>query len=207
VIDKASLGNANARKLTSKALSLVQAAKRTLCTRKIAVLAAPGVSALEVASARAHLGGRGATIEVISLALGPIVSLEGEQIPVDKSLLTTASVLYDSVYVPGGKDSAATLLQVPEVLSFVQLAYRHFKPIGASNEGILVLEAALTPGATKGSKSTISEPGVVTAKGKDLGPFHEEFASAMKDHRHFNRGIFDKGAEKAPRHPTTKGTK
>jgi catalase len=121
--------------------------------------------------------------------------------------MTTSSVLYDSVYLPGGKDSVAILLKVPEVMDFVQSAYRHGKAIAASNEGIQVLEAALRP-ARSGDGQTqaaVSRPGVVTALGQELDPFFEAFASAMADHRHYSRGIVDEGTEVAPRAPSTAG--
>ena len=192
-IDKASLGSAAARQKTSPSLSLVHAAVRTLRTRRVAVLAAPGVNYPEIDDARSDLEGRGATLEVISLALGAIASTKGRMIPVDKSLLTTASVLFDAVYLPGGKDSVDILRQVPEVISFVQSAYRHGKPIGASNEGIQLLEAALrTAPAGDAPQPPVSRPGVVTAVGKELDPFFEAFAGAMADHRHFPRGAFDR---------------
>jgi hypothetical protein len=49
-------------------------------------------------------------------------------------------------------------------------------------------------------------PGVVTGRGEELDPFFEAFADAMAEHRHFTRGISDKGAETASRPPSDEGT-
>jgi len=154
-----------------------------------------------------HLGGNGACVEVISLALGSIPSVEGRPVGVDKTLLTVASVLYDAVYIPGGKDSVTTLLDVPGIVDFVQQAYRHGKAIGASNEGTQLLAAAGLSASTKERSSSNAQQGVVTARGKDLESFFAAFADAIADHRHFERGNPTKGAQSAPSRSSTKGRK
>lgn len=216
-VDAASLGSAKARKLTSPALSLVNAAAKTVRTRKLAVLAGPGVSADEIDAARLHVGGKGALLEVISLGMGKLASVEGRPVPVDKMLLTVSSVLYDAVYVPGGKESVEALSSEPACADFVQLAYRHGKAIGASNEGLELLPDAWSgDGATQGAansaadKQGSSKPspaaakplvqhGVVTARGAELEPFFAALIRAMEAHRHFDREPLDRGAQKAAR--------
>ncbi|HTF89775.1 MAG TPA: catalase [Planctomycetota bacterium] len=203
VVDKAALGSAKNRSRTSPALSLARQPRESIRTRKIAVLAAPGVRGSDVEGAMRQLGGQGAVIEVISLALGPILSAEGRPIDVDKSLLTTSSVLYDAVFLPGGKASVHSLKEVPEVADFLAQAFRHAKPIAAAHEGIDLLHAASLPGLSKPkdarTKSTESRQGIVTTRGDDTEAFFDAFATAIQHHRHFDRGIFDKSAQKSAR--------
>ncbi|MEO6593768.1 MAG: catalase [Planctomycetota bacterium] len=188
-IDAASRGSERARNLTSPALSLRNAARKVVQSRKVALLAASGVNAEEVDAAMLHLGGKGAIVHVVSLSLGSIHSA-GRDVTVHKSLLTTSSAVYDAVYVPGGRASVSTLLQVPKALDFVHMAYRHGKPIGASNEGTQLLAAARLSGLTK--KAPAHHPhvehGIVTVRNKQLGAFFESFAGAIAEHRHFGRG-------------------
>ena len=67
---------------------------------------------------------------------------DGDELPIDFSLLTASSVLFDAVYVPGGAESVAALSAERDAVEFVTEAYRHCKPIAATGEGVDLLRAA-----------------------------------------------------------------
>ena len=55
--------------------------------------------------------------------------MKGVAIPVDKTLMTVSSVLYDAVYIPGGSKAIAALAQKPDAVDFISLANKHCKPV------------------------------------------------------------------------------
>jgi catalase len=177
----------------SPALSLANQPKDSIKTRKIAVLIGPGVRTIDVEQARRDLGARGATLEFVSHALGPVPTDAGEPLDASKTWLQASSVLYDAVYVPGGAESVASLLTLGDLgdpLHFVREAFRHSKPIAASNEGVELLAAAQLPDiqlAEEGQAKAIDSLGVVTAWGEALESFTKRFVAAIRAHRHFER--------------------
>ncbi|HTK88475.1 MAG TPA: DJ-1/PfpI family protein [Nitrospiraceae bacterium] len=142
--------------------------------RKVAILIADGVTAADVTRMAASLKKGGATAEIIAPHLGELKGTSGDM-KADKTLATVASVMYDAVYVPGGKENISMLLGDYEARHFVREAYNHGKAIAASGEGRELLSAA-----------GISEaPGVVNEKKEsDVGP---AFIEAISRHRHWNR--------------------
>jgi catalase len=112
-------------------------------------------------------------------------------------------VIYDAVFVPGGAASVAALSSEGDAIAFVNEAFRHAKPIGASAEGVdLLLASSIKgvtyagPGAagsgTGGSSAVVSDKGVVTVRdASDLGDFTRELVRAIMQHRHWNRELKD----------------
>jgi catalase len=160
---------------TAKGLSQEETPKGSVKTRRIAILAADGVNADEVAQLQAALKSAGAKAEVVAPHLGEIKGAEGQAVNVDKSFDTADSVLYDAVYLPGGKDSVNALQTLFKAGQFVQEAYAHKKAIGASGEGADYLKAL---GLT-------AAPGVVTAAGGAEAA--QPFLAAVGQHRHWSR--------------------
>ena len=60
-----------------------------------------------------------------------IADSKGGEMKVDESFLIAASVVYDAVYVAGGKG----LMAEADAIRFVNEAYRHCKAIGAAGDG------------------------------------------------------------------------
>ena len=87
---------------SSPALSMANTAKDSIKTRKIAVLAADGFDAAAFNVVKKALTDAGAQVKVVAPRLGVLTGAGGEEIKIDFSLLTAASVLFDAVYVPGG---------------------------------------------------------------------------------------------------------
>ncbi len=69
----------------------------------------------------------GAMPKIIAPRGGTLTGAQGNALTVDYSLLTTSSVLFDAVYVPGGADSVAMLLKDADAVHFVNEAYKHLQ--------------------------------------------------------------------------------
>lgn len=171
----------------SKPLSMAETVLESIKTRKVAILAADGVDESELQTVKKALKADGAVVDVIAPKLGVIISANDEKILVDKSLLTTASVLYDAVYVPGGVNSVATLEAEADAVHFLNEAYKHCKPIAASVGAMQVLEATYfwKKLPEDNGNATVKREGVVI--GKDAAQLAAQFMEAMKLHRFWER--------------------
>ncbi len=130
---------------------------------------------------------------IISKQQGMLKSSDGQQqLEVQENYHTAASVLYDAVYVPGGRQSVDSLKQHGCALHFINESFKHCKAIGASNEGIDLLNAAeidhISMAGTNTNNTLLSNLGVVTISNTtDLGNFTQEFIKAIAEHRHWDR--------------------
>jgi len=169
----------------SAALSMAQTIA-SIRTRKVAILAADGVNEDSLHTVKKALVAEGALVEVVA-PRGIIMSSENNAVKVDKTLLTTASVLYDAVYVPDGTNSVATLEAEPDAIHFLNEAYKHCKAIAASGDALQVLEA--TYFAKKlpedNSTETVMREGVII--GSDAGQVAKQFIAAILQHRFWER--------------------
>ncbi|GAA4882837.1 catalase [Saccharopolyspora cebuensis] len=175
---------------SSPALSQANSVTGTAATRKVAVLVADGVNGGEVEQIRRGLAERGATAEVLAPTEG-VVRTGNDEVSVDAAINTMASVVYDAVIVPGGTDSAATLLADGYAVHFVAEAYKHAKPVAVSSAGTELLRRS---GATElppagDARGVNSHLGVfVTADSGELPQsFLDEFCAAVGEHRIFDR--------------------
>ncbi|EYF03861.1 catalase [Chondromyces apiculatus] len=184
---------------TSPSLSMENTLKTSVKTRKVAALVADGVSEGELKDVKTALESAGATVEVIGPRLGKLKSAEGGAVPVTMALPTTASVMFDAVFIPGGKASVEALLKDGSAIHFVLEAFKHHKTVGATGEGVDMLRAVPFPAVTladaKGGQGAVVDQGVVTSQGApDLVAFAGAFIQALAQHRHWDRP----GAEAVP---------
>jgi catalase len=163
----------------SDALSMVNTVKDTIKSRKIAILAADGVNADSLNSIKDKLNAEGAVVEVIAPRQGFVIAENDEQIFVDQSFLTAASVLFDAVYVPGGTNAAASLEAEANAVHFLNEAFKHCKPIAAHQDAMQVLEA------TYFSKKVENDEGVIISS--DAKQLATDFLAAIKQHRFWDR--------------------
>jgi catalase len=181
-----------ARVKASPALSLANQPKKSIETRKVALLALPGARIADVDAIHAALCGNGAKVEVVSTALGPMPSDTDRPIDVCKTFFNTNAVLYDGVVIPGGK-SAAQLSHNADAIRFVREMFFHAKPIGAVNEGVGVLVASELPkidlSSRKSGQKVVESHGVVTTQGEARDAFTDAFVDALAAHRHFDREL------------------
>ena len=176
----------------SPALSMAGTVKDTIKTRKVAILAAEGVSFAELDGVRTALIAGGAVPVVVSTQLGEIQTDSGKAVKVDETFATTASVLHDAVYVPGGKAGVDRLAKLGDAVEFVHEAWKHAKAIGASGDGVEILRASRMLGVSfadpSGPGKPISSVGVVTIAGApQFGDFIRSFVEAIAAHRHWDR--------------------
>src|SRR5690606_17313387 len=85
------------------------------------------------------MNGEGAMTEVVAKAGGKVTSDDRQTVKVDKMFVTTGSIMYDAVYVPGGRQSAAALKAQGDAVHFINEAFRHCKAIAASSDGVDLL--------------------------------------------------------------------
>lgn len=172
---KAPQGQDSTKAGKAKGLSQEEGPKNSIKTRKVAILAADGVSSIELVRMEGSLKEKGATAELVAPHMGTLRGATGESLKIDKTLATADSVMYDAVYVAGGKESVDQLLGDHEARHFVREAYNHGKAIAAAEEGADLLKAV---GIT-------TAPGVVYEK-KGVNQ-SGAFIDAMMQHRHWNR--------------------
>lgn len=172
----------------SAPLSMANTIKNTIRTRKIAILACDGVHHRNLESLKKAVEAEGAICEVIAPVQGFISGANSDQpIAVDKSLLTTASVLYDAVYVPGGINSTATLEADPDAIHFLNEAFKHCKAIAADSDALNVLQATYFGRKLpeNNDEATVLMEGVVI--GNNIEEVSTRFINAVKQHRFWDR--------------------
>ncbi|HVV81473.1 MAG TPA: catalase [Kofleriaceae bacterium] len=161
----------------SPALSLDNQPRTSIKSRRIAILATDGADGDAILAVKTALAREGAMGEVVADRVGTLRAQDGSLIPIDKSVLNSASVLFDAVYVAGGAASAAALVVRDDAVEFVRDAYRHAKAVAATGEGQDLLEAARVPARAAG---------VVVGRTADAA-FTGDLVEAIRVHRHFAR--------------------
>jgi len=161
-------------------------------TRKVAILAENGFNFPEVTQVMEALSGAGVHWEIISKQQGLLTGVDGRQLEVNKSFLGAASIMYDAVYVTGGRQCADALLAQGDAVHFINEAFKHAKAIGATNEGVDLLAASAIQGVASAGTAANAEPvaelGVVTMRNAaDMGSFSQKFIEAIAQHRHWGR--------------------
>ncbi len=160
--------------------------KDSIKTRKIAVLAGPGVDDASLNEVKKALEAAGGKAEIVSVHLGEIKTPKGVAVPVKHSLLTASSVLFDAVYVPGGKGSVDSLNAHAEAVEFVKEAYQHCKTIGAYAEGVDFAAQSIAGCKDRNSAPDPEQGLVFEAKGQPQ-KFTQNFIKAIAQHRHWDR--------------------
>jgi catalase len=159
----------------SEALSMAKTVKDSAATRKVAILAADGVDGEAVAAMQRALLAAGAVPKIVAPRGGSLKPEGGGTLPVDFSLLTVGSVLFDAVFVPGGSRSTSGLAGDAAAVLFVREAYKHCKAIAASGTGVALVEAA-----------GVDTKDVLTRRDAD-GQLAAAFVKAIARHRDWSR--------------------
>ena len=160
----------------SPALSLVTIAKPGIATRRVAILAAPGHQGHTLQALKATLEKGGASVEVVSTALGDVPAADGKPTRAVRSLLNTPSVVYDAVLIADGDASVDALAADDGARRFVEETFRHCKSLAALGAGERLLAAAGV---------AVDAPGVVT--GRAAAEVGKRFTAAIGQHRHWGR--------------------
>jgi len=176
-----------ARKIgTSPALSMANTVKDTIATRKIAFLAADGFGA-DLAIMKKALRKAGAQVKIVAPRLGMLKGADGEEVKIDFSFLTSASVLFDALYVVGGEASAARLKQEADAIHFVEEAYKHCKAIAATGAGVGLLNASYLGGLRTAGGKEAADAAVVVGGDKAANKTATAFIQAIAQHRNWDR--------------------
>ncbi|WP_338877148.1 catalase [Spirosoma sp. SC4-14] len=164
----------------SEALSMANTIMDSIKTRQVAILAADGVDAASLETMQKALAAEKAVIAIVAPHLGMLKTSGGQSVKIDASLQTVASVLFDAVYVPGGKPSADALAQEPDAIRFVHEAFMHCKAIAATGEGEILLKAALPP-------DRLTSDGIISGSNGAADKVAKDFIKAIAQHRFWSR--------------------
>ena len=163
---------------SSAALSMENTVKDTIKTRKVAALIADGFDAKHLEAMKKALMAEGAMLKTVAPKLGVITAADGKAVAADYSFLTTASVLFDAVYVPGGAASIETLSGNANAYHFVDEAYKHCKAICATGDTSVFF------GNTFAGKAENDAAVITTGKPADAA---SAFIEAIARHRNWER--------------------
>lgn len=166
-------GGSNMTKV-SPALSL-ENTKKTVTTRKVAVIMTDDFPESDVLFVLDTLKSSGIQPQIISKNFGKITGDKGTELEVNETFETTNSVLFDAIYMVNGSKRSKKFNK--DAAYFIDKAFSHYKPIGATHEGIKWFEV----------NQFVGKPGVVV--GNDMRKFSKEFKEAIAAHRHWNRPI------------------
>ena len=176
----------------SPALSMENTVKDTVKTRKVAVLAADGFDGAALAAMKKALTDAGAQAKIVAPRLGTLKGAKGEEVKIDFSFLTAASVLFDAVYVPGGERSVAALRLEPDAVHFVNEAYKHCKALAATGAGVGLLRASYVgAGEGAGEHGLKADEAVVTGGDGQARKVAADFIKAIAKHRNWAREKLD----------------
>lgn len=167
----------------SQALSMINnpTVTPTIESRKVAIVCADGVDEQAVLDIKEALIKQGAKGCVVAPYNGVVKGDAGGELAVDFTFLTTSSVVFDAVYIPGGFD-LNELSEDSDVMDFLNDAFRHCKIIGAQAGGIDLLSAT-----GFASKIDNEDEGIVIDRDGNNNAFAANFITAMASHRFWAR--------------------
>ncbi|MGA8853356.1 MAG: catalase-related domain-containing protein, partial [Christiangramia sp.] len=119
----------------SDALSQSHIKTESIATRKIAFLVGDGFDADNVSTMKTALEKKNAVVNLVATHGGKVKCTKGEMHKVDAALMTTESVAFDAIYIPGGAKSIKALKDVAKAKKFINESLKHCKPIAIDAEG------------------------------------------------------------------------
>lgn len=125
----------------SPALSQAHTKFNSIASRQIAILAADGFNFMNFDAMISALESENAVINIVAPHGGIIRCDTDMEHRVKASIDTTESVLYDAVYIPGGRSSIEALLKNAKFQKFINEALKHCKAIAADQEGEELLDS------------------------------------------------------------------
>ncbi|HXH29369.1 MAG TPA: catalase [Bacteriovoracaceae bacterium] len=144
--------------------------------RNVAVMVEEGFTYKEFKDLEGMIKPLGAKATLVSSKIGDLKASDGSVASVGKSFLSSGSVMFDAIYIPGGKKSVDALMRDEDAVLFLNEAYKHFKSIGCSEDARPLL-----------SKTTVD------LKRKGQGIFVESklkgFVASLPLHRNWDREV------------------
>jgi catalase len=125
-------------------LSILSHKQDQIKNMKVAVLVAPGFEKIYTSALYLELKSKHALMDLIC-PTGGLFEIDETDTTTYASMTfaTNPSVIYDAVFVPGGKDSIRSLQRSGDAASFIREAYRHGKPIGGHGTGAKFIQDAI----------------------------------------------------------------
>ena len=164
----------------SPALSQANTKFDSIATRQIAVLVADGFSTQDFKKMKEKLEQQNAVIKLVAPEGGTVRCSSDQKHQVNAAIATTESVLFDAIYVPGGKKSIERLMTISKFIKFINEAFKHCKAIAVDNEGARLLEETYVFDY-KNDKAVF------------INSSPDDFINAVAQHRNWERmGIVDK---------------
>ena len=158
----------------SEALSQTHLSGDSIVSRKIAALVSDGFDGEAMMNMKNALEEKGAIIQLVATHGGTVTCDKGKNHQVDAALLTTESVLFDAIFVPGGEESVNDLLAEAKAKKIINESLMHCKAIAVSKEGEQLLDATY-------GKDFKDDQAVFINQSAD------DFAKAIANHRNWNR--------------------
>ena len=126
-----------------KAPALSQANTKfdSIATRQIAILAGDGFSMSDFKKMKKAMEKESAICKIIAPHGGTITCDENMQHDVDAAIMTTESVLFDAVYIPGGKKSIEALKKESKYTKFINETFKHCKAIALDGSAERFIDA------------------------------------------------------------------
>ncbi|QDH80355.1 catalase [Echinicola soli] len=163
----------------SNALSMEHTKTTSIQGRSIAVLVAEGVNTATIQKLLEQAKAEGAKVTFISQKLGMIKTMDNGSLTVQKSLASSASVLFDALYLPQGTKSDELLSKSSEAVLFVEEMFKHCKSIGMDDEGSLLWKATRSAQAVHDNEN--AREGIITNGNID------QFLKAVAKYRFWKR--------------------
>lgn len=146
-------------------------------TLKVAVLIGNGFNLPEVEKTIKTLRQYGVDYTIVSEQLGTIRSADGQKVRVNETFLTTAPVLFDSLYVVGGAANNQAKFN-SDIAYFIDEAFKHYKPIGIATSGVPFFNAS----------NAKAGPGIAFASSNP--EFGKAYVNIIAQQRFWNRDIY-----------------
>lgn len=165
----------------SPSLSIIRSARPGMETAKVAVLLADGFDEAAVKSFSQAIVAAGGQAKIVAPHGGVVVGDKGGELPVDFSLPTVCSVLFDAVYVAGGAACADALRGETRAIEFVEEAHKHCKAIAATGAAVEFLAS------TRVAISIEAKDVAVVTGGQSAKQAAADFVEAVSQHRNWER--------------------
>lgn len=188
-VAKDALPRVKARKSVdvSPALSQENLKGESIKGRKVAILIHDGFDYDAVMRVKSMLTEKRAMAETVSMFQGMIKGSNGQELEAEKSHVTSASIMYDAVFIPGCTNIEEMKKQ-GDVIHFIHEAYKHCKPIAATGQALELLEGAGVDTIDLSTDGVKEHMGVVTMRNaKYIDEFVESLEKAIVAHRHWER--------------------
>lgn len=169
----------------------------------VAIIVGDGFNYAEYSGVKAALTAAGAFVFTIGPKRQPVKSSIGKTVQPEHHFEGMRSTMFDSIYVPGG-EHVANLQTQGRVVHWVREAFGHCKAIGATGEGVKLVQIACgIEGMTFSTNADVVDSyGVVTAGGFESGSVKEKlnmvkgaksfvdaYAYNISQHRNFQREL------------------